>query len=132
MCEISFADGYKLTVTDANQFGVASDAQRAPYRDFVRDLHARLAAHAGARSGARIAFTAGYPPARFRVLMVCTVLLGLISVGVPIAVLLLAGDPSPLVLLIVGMAFMFPLLLMMTKNAPRTYEAAEPPDELVE
>lgn len=43
-CQIIFADGYRITVTNGSEFGTASDAQRPACREFVRDLHARLAA----------------------------------------------------------------------------------------
>ena len=42
-CRIVFADGHILSVTDGTAYGTADDAQTAIYREFVQDLHTRLA-----------------------------------------------------------------------------------------
>jgi hypothetical protein len=43
ICEIAFADHFKLLVTDGNEFGIPTEARRAAYRGFMHDLHARRA-----------------------------------------------------------------------------------------
>src|ERR1700754_3827352 len=51
ICEITFADRFVLLGTDGNELGMPTEAQRAAYRGFMHDLHARLVAHAPARDG---------------------------------------------------------------------------------
>jgi hypothetical protein len=60
ICEITFRDGYKLFVTDTNDYMVSTAAQRAAYDAFVRDLHARLVAAAPTRDRPPIVFRAGW------------------------------------------------------------------------
>jgi hypothetical protein len=131
LCHIVFADRYKLVVTNGNEFGLVNDIQRTRYRDFVHDLHARLVAHAPTRTGAPIAFTAGYPAGRYSVLVLLAVLMGLITIGVPLVGLLITGEVRPFMLLIVGVFFIWPLKTMMENNAPRSYDPAKLPNELV-
>jgi hypothetical protein len=63
-----------LHVSDATASGVPNEASRAIYRDFLRNLHDRLA-------GARVSFTAGCSQARYRVVLGAAILLGLILVA---------------------------------------------------
>lgn len=58
-CQITFADGYRVSVTNGNEYGTATDAQRPAYREFVRDLHGRLAAPGFAPSRGPVRYTAG-------------------------------------------------------------------------
>lgn len=76
LCEVTFADRYKLIVINGDGLGLKSAEQGARYRDFVYDLHARLAAHAATRTGPPIVFSAGYPVRRYLFLLVLTVLMG--------------------------------------------------------
>jgi hypothetical protein len=132
LCQIAFADRYKLIVTNGNELGIPNDEQRARYRDFVHDLHARLAAHAAARSGLPITFSAGYPSGRYLFLLVLTVIMALIFIGVPLVVLLFTGEIRPLMLLIVGAVFIWPLKQMMQENVPRSYDPARLPNDLMD
>jgi hypothetical protein len=131
LCEVTFADRYKLIVVNGDGLGFKSAEQSARYRDFVHDLHARLAAHAATRAGTPIAFTGGYPAGRYLFLLVPVVILGLICVGLPLVILLLTGEVRPLMLLIVGALFIWPLKRMMANNTPRTYDPMKLPKELV-
>ena len=131
LCEVTFADRYKLIVINGDALGFQSAEQNARYRDFVHDLHARLAAHAATRAGPPIAFTAGYPEGRYLFLLVLAVLMGLIFIGVPLVALLLTGEVRPFMLLIVGAFFIWPLARMMQNNAPRRYDPTRLPLELV-
>jgi hypothetical protein len=131
LCHITFADRYKLIVSNGNEFGLANDSQRTCYRDFVHDLHARLAAHAPARAGAPIAFTAGYPAGRYPLLVLLAIVMVLITIGVPLVGLLITGEMRPFMLLIVGAFFIWPLKTMMENNAPRNYDPTKLPKELV-
>ena len=131
LCEIMFADRYKLIVIDGDGLGLKSAEQSARYRDFVYDLHARLTARAAMRAGPPIAFTAGYPAGRYLFLLVLTVILGLICVGAPLVMLLITGEVRPLMLLIVGALFIWPLKRMMANNVPRSYDPAQLPKEIM-
>lgn len=131
LCEITFADRYKLIVTNGDVHGVKNAEQNARYCDFVHDLHARLAAHATARTGPPISFTAGYPAGRYPLLMVLAAVMGLITIGVPLVALLITGEVRPFMLLIAGAFFIWPLMRMMQENAPRAYDPAKLPREIV-
>ena len=123
-CDIGFHDGRVLHVSDANASGLADEAQRAVYHDFLRDLHARLGGH-------RVSFTAGYSPGRYYVVLVCAILLGLILVVVPLVLLMITGETSALFLLFVGATLALPLARMVKSNAPRPYTPDDPPEELM-
>lgn len=131
ICEITFADRFMLLVTDGNEFGIPTDAQRAAYRGFMHDLHARLIAHAAVRDGAPITFRAGFAAKTHRWLRIRVALWILVFVGVPLAGFLMTGDVKPFLLLI-GALFVGVLLWrLVEKNAPSNYDPAKPPKELV-
>lgn len=131
LCEIVFADRFKLMVLNGNDHGLPDERQRTRYRDFVHDLHTRLAAHACACESSPITFTAGFSPGRYHLLMVFAVLLGLITIGVPLVALLITGEVRPLMVLVIGAVFIWPLKSMMEANAPRDYDPSQPPRDLV-
>jgi hypothetical protein len=123
-CDIGFTDGRVLHVSDATAGGVPNEASRAIYRDFLRNLHDRLA-------GARVSFTAGYSQARCRVVLVAAILLGLILVATPLVLLLITDETSMLYPLFVGAMLALPLARMVKANAPRPYAPDAVPDELM-
>ncbi len=126
-CLITFADGYKLALTNSNDTGAGADEERRPvYRDFVRDLHGRLAA-----SRISIKFTAGLQGIRYPLIVACSVALGIICVGVPIVVMVLQRSIGPIMALLAGVALYWPLMKMIEKNAPRNYDPQHPPEELL-
>jgi hypothetical protein len=132
ICQITFADRYKLLVSNGNAFALPTEAQRAAYRGFMRDLHARLAAHAAVRDGPPITFTAGFAAKLYFWLMVRVVFWVLIFVGAPLALFLMTGETKPF-LLLVGALFVGVLLWRMVhSNTPRTYDPANLPKELVD
>ncbi len=120
-CDIGLHDGRVLHVSDATASGVPDQARRAVYRDFLRDLHGRL-------ERGRVSFTAGYSQARYCVVLIAAILLGLIIVAVPLALLLITGETRALLLLFVGLMLALPLARMAKANAPRPYT----PEELME
>jgi hypothetical protein len=131
VCHITFADRFKLLVTDGNEFAIPTEAQRAAYRGFMHDLHARLSAHAAVRDGPPIAFRAGFAPKLHRWLTIRVTLWVLVFVGAPLA-FLMTGDVKPFLLLI-GALFVGVLLWrLVQKNAPLTYDPTKPPRELIE
>jgi hypothetical protein len=127
-CQISFLDGYSLTITDGNERGTADAAQTPLYREFVRALHARLAL---APPGT-ITFIRGYEETKFNVVAAAAFLLGLIGVAGPLVLLLIAPKMEVLYLLIGGFALCWPLYTMVRNNAPRAYDPKQLPEELME
>jgi len=126
-CRIGFADGTTLTIINGAANGIPDDKQRGLYRDFVRDLHRRLAA----KGGKTIAFTAGYTKEKYRVVLVGAVLLGAICVGVPLVLLLITREARVLFTLAAGGVLCLPLHRMVRNNAPRRYEPGALPDDLL-
>jgi hypothetical protein len=126
-CRIRFADGFFLMITDGNDRGLPDPAQAPIYRGFVRDLHARLAA-AGLDS---IRFTAGYTGGRYHLLMACTILLGLIGVGLPLLIVLAKGEIRALAAALGGGVLCWRLVIMMEANAPRDYRPEALPHDLL-
>ena len=129
LCEIVFADRYKLLVRDSNTSGIFDEAQASVYRHFLRDLHGRLLMYAGARQSPPITFSAGYPPRKYQMVVACAVLMALMFVGIPFGLLLYTGEIKTLTLLIVGVLLIWPLKTMMANNRPRHYDAARLPKE---
>jgi hypothetical protein len=132
ICQITFADRFKLMVTNGNAFAIPTEAQRAAYRGFMYDLHGRLAAHAAVREGPPIEFKSGFKAKLYFWLMVRVVFWVLIFVGAPLAVFLMTGETKPFLLLIAAGFFGVFLWRMVHSNAPRTYDPAKLPRELVE
>jgi hypothetical protein len=150
-CEIAFQDGTRLVVSSANDRGVGSAARAGLYRDFVRALHEAL------REGGskHVRFSAGYGEARYRVVLVCAALLGLMLVVLPFGLWILAlnctptpadcGIDSPVcvparecpepghvfLLILTSALFLWPLYRMVKANAPRDYSADAPPEDLL-
>jgi hypothetical protein len=132
ICQITFADRYRLLVTNGNAFGVPTQAQRDAYRGFMHDLRARLGAHAAVREGPPIEFKAGFAARLYFWLMVRIALWALLFVGAPLAVFLMTGETKPF-LLLVGALFVGALLWRMVhSNAPRSYDPSNLPKDLVD
>ncbi|WP_426958504.1 hypothetical protein [Muricoccus radiodurans] len=127
MCAITFADGFVLTATDADDRGFRSDEKAAPYRDFVQDLHRRLIA--GGRD--MIPFSAGLPPTNHTVVTAAAFLLGLLFFVLPIVLLMITGRPEILFTLLAGLTFLWPLLKLAHRNAPRAYDPRDLPSDLL-
>lgn len=132
ICQITFADGYKLLVSNGNAFALPTEAQRAAYRGFIRDLHARLAAHAAVRDRPPIVFKAGFAAKLYTWLMVRVALWGLVFVGAPLAVFLMTGETRPLLLLVGALLVGALLWRMVHSNAPRNYDPTMLPEDLVD
>jgi hypothetical protein len=148
-CSIAFTGGTRLVVSDAAAHGLPTKAQSTIYRDFVRDLHAALRAHAS--DGVR--YTAGYGEARYRFVSVFSALLGFLLVAVPAVLFFFTitctptpiqcddlfctparecpGATSVLAVLGVGAILLWPLWRMVKANAPRTYSPEALPEDLL-
>lgn len=132
ICQITFADGFKLMVTNGNAFALPTEAQRAAYRGFMHDLHTRLAAHAAVRDRPPIVFKAGFAARLYRWLMVRVVLWALVFVGAPLTLFLMTGETRPFLVLVGALVVGALLWRMVHSNAPRTYDPARLPKDLVE
>jgi len=132
ICQITFADRYTLMVTNGNAFAIPTEVQRAAYRGFMDDLHARLAAHAGVREGPPIEFKAGFKAKLYFWLLLRVALWVVVFVGAPLAVFLMTGETKPFLLLVVALFFGVLLWRMVHSNAPRTYDPAKLPKDLVD
>ena len=119
-------------MTDGNEFAIPTEAQRAAYRGFMHDLHARLAAHdAAVRDGPPIAFTAGFAAKLHRWLKTRVTICILVFVGAPLAGFLMTGEVKPFLLLIAALFVGTLFWRLVQTNAPRTYDPANSPKELV-
>jgi hypothetical protein len=126
-CIVEFTDGVRLIVTNGAPNGLP-DADKAPiYRDFVRDLHGRLAA---GRYGS-IRFSAGMAPWRYTGLKITLVIAGLLFVAAPAVLGLAFGDLKGLGLAVGGVFLGAPFVRMLLNNAPRDYTPDALPEQLL-
>jgi hypothetical protein len=126
-CTLELADGMTITVSNGNASGLPDATQKAIYRAFVQDLHARLAAG----KNTAIRFTAGYAPGRYQVVLVCAIALSVMFVALPLVLLFIVRDSKVLGLLIAGGLLCWPLAKMVQNNSPRDYSPDQLPDELL-
>ena len=126
-CTITFADGSGLLIVNTDPGGYRDAERAAHYRDFVRDLHARLASD----RYPEIRFTAGVP--RWRSM----VMLGSAIAAAPMFALAGLGGYlfyhlwNGLLLLVVGEYFCWKLGRRALANAPRDYAPDQLPEELL-
>ncbi len=126
-CKIEFIDGPAVTVSNASSSGLPDAGQTPLYRDFVRDLHGRLAAHgAGA-----IRFTAGMAPWRYKLLFGAMIAAGLLFVVTPIGLVVVTGDWHALIAMAMGVSLCWPFTRLMMNNAPRGYTPERLPEQLL-
>jgi hypothetical protein len=98
----------------------------------MHDLHARLAAHAGVRDRPPIVFKAGLAARLHRWVTFRVALWILVFAGAPLAAFLLTGETMPF-LLTVGALVVGTVYWRLTQaNAPRTYDPAKLPKDLVD
>lgn len=126
-CKIEFSDGPALTVSNASSSGPPDKTQTPLYREFVRDLHVRLAAHG---SGA-IRFTAGMARWRYKMLFGTMVAAGLLFIVTPIGLVIVTGDWHALIAMAMGLSLCWPFTRLMINNAPRDYTPDRLPDGLL-
>jgi hypothetical protein len=126
-CKIEFSDGPAITVSNASSSGLPDETQTPLYRDFVRDLHTRLAAHG---SGAT-RFTAGMAQWRYRVLLGALVAAGLLFIVTPLGLLVVTGDWHVLIPMAMGASLCWPFTRLMMNNVLRGYTPDRLPEELL-
>jgi hypothetical protein len=125
-CRIRFSDGTLLAVRGCSNSGGADARQAALYADFARDLHGRLAARMDS-----IDFTAGFSKARYRLGRALVVMAALFFIVFPTVILLLTGALQLVFGLYLGVFLAWPLHKLVKANAPRSYDPAHLPEELV-
>lgn len=126
-CKIELLNGPAITVSNASASGLPDEAQTPIYRDFVQDLHARLAQ----RSAAGIRFTAGMAPWRFKALFATMIVSGLLFIAAPLGIAMVTGDWHALIALAMGVSLCWPVARLMMNNAPRDYTPDRLPGELL-
>jgi len=125
-CAITFADNTVLTVVNSG-LGGYSDRQRAlAYRDFVRDLHARLT---GASYSA-IRFT-GVPRGRYLAMLAFAAAMALVCGVVGLAEFLTVHDWRGPILILLGGYSCWRLGRKALANAPRDYTPERLPENLL-
>lgn len=125
-CSITFRDGMTLLIIGGNSLGTSDAGQASLYRAFAHDLHRRLAA-----INSTAFFTAGYTEARYRVAFFCGLLLAAMFLGIPLVVLFIRPEAQLILLFMTGAAFLWPLWLMLQKNAQRSYLPSHLPNDLL-
>jgi hypothetical protein len=126
-CTITFADGTALSVVNSDPGGF-SDSVRVPiYRDFVHDLHGRLAAG----HYTEISFTAGVPRWRYQAMIAVTIAVGLFCGGFGLAALVGFGNLKGLAILALGAYFCWKRGRTTLANAPRNYGPDRLPEGLL-
>jgi len=126
-CKIDFVGGLSITVSNASSSGLPDKTQTPLYRDFVRDLHARIAAHG---DGA-VRFTAGMAPWRYKLLFGAMIAAGLLFVVTPLGLLVMTRDWHVLIAMAMGVSLCWPFTRLMIDNAPRDYTPDRLPDGLL-
>ena len=126
-CRIAFRDGLVLTIYSNNARGYADEERAQAYAAFVRDLHARLAELAPQT----IDYRAGNSENRHLFGIVMLVIAGLFFVGLPLVLFLLLRSWEVFGILGAGIAFVWPVLRVLQRSAPRTYSPRHVPDDLL-
>jgi hypothetical protein len=127
-CGIRFRGGRVLTVTDGDERGSVDHDRTPVYRDFVRALHARLAA---APPGT-ITFAAGVSEMHHLVMKIILLIAVLLFVVTPLGLVLFLGEWRALFPLAAGAAFVWPYWNIVQNNKPRSYDPRNPPGELMD
>jgi hypothetical protein len=125
-CRITFKDGFVLTVSDAAWSGHKDDSKQAIYRQFVHDLHFRLAA----LPDVRIFYTSGFSRTQFHVVSLCALFFVALCF-VPLVALFVRPDLEYVYVFFAAGAFTWPLLRVLYNNSPGTYDPAQVPPEVL-
>lgn len=125
-CRITFRDGFVLTVSDAAWSGHRDEGKKAAYRDFVHDLHRRLAA----LPGADVTYTCGFTKTQFHVVSACALFFVALCF-IPLIALLVRPDLEYVYVFFAAGALTWPLLRMLSNNSPGTYAPAQIPPQVL-
>jgi hypothetical protein len=126
-CKIVFNTGDTITVSNTASGGLSNQEQTQTYRDFVYDLHGRLA-----RAGqSKISFTTGMTSTRYNFALVTLIIAGLFFIATPLVLALITGDAHALILMGTGAFLVWPFMRVVGDNTPRNYTPDALPDELI-
>jgi hypothetical protein len=109
------------------QGGAGDDGQAGLYRDFVLDLHARLAA----LGNSSIAFTGGFGEARYKFGIGLMIVVGLFFLALPLVLMLITGETKILYTLYCAVLLAWLLYKVVVANRPQAYDPRSPPEELI-
>lgn len=126
-CCLTFSNHATLTITSASKLGFPDEARSLVYADFLRDLHAVLAA----QKGSRIRFAAGFTEGRHKFAVGAMILGAAFFVALPIGLFLFTGEAEALWITGTGVLFIYPLFRSMQRNAPQSYSPTAIPEELL-
>jgi hypothetical protein len=130
-CKIEFTAGNTITVFNTASSGLSNKEQTQIYRDFVYDLHGRLAGAGAGQSIGKISFTAGMSGTRYNVALIALIVAGLFFVLTPLVLAVITGDAHALILMGTGAFLVWPFMRVVGNNTPRNYTPDAPPDELL-
>jgi len=130
-CKIELASGDTVTVSNAASKGLPNQEQTQIYRNFVYDLHGRLAGAGAGQSIGKISFTAGMSSTRYNFALVTLIIAGLFFVATPLVLALITGDAHALILMGTGAFLVWPFMRVVGNNTPRNYTPDALPDELL-
>lgn len=128
VCTIALSGAQPLVVSGSSAYGFPEEERNETYRFFIGDLHASLA---GVRPPGMVRYSSGASEARLRFVQALLVVMGLMMFVLPLTLLLLTGELSMIGATAVGGAFTWGYYGWTKKNAPRTYEPARIPPELL-
>ena len=128
-CKIAFNAGNTITVSNVASRGLPNQEQTQIYRDFICDLHSRLA-DAGAGQS-KISFTAGMSSGRYNFALVTLIVAGLFFIATPLVLAVITGDAHALILMATGGFLVWPFMRVVGNNTPRNYTPDALPDELL-
>lgn len=126
-CKIEFNSGDTIAISNATSSGPPNKQQTQIYRDFVQDLHRRLAAC----DHDKIRFVAGMSGTRYKGAFVVLIVAGLFFVVTPLVLAIITGDAHALILMGTGAFLVWPFMRMLSNNTPRNYTPDALPDELL-
>ena len=126
-CRLRFAQGSVLVITSGNGRGYPDAALDQLYVDFIRDLHARLAA----RRDGNIAFTSGISEGRLTFGILAVFIGGLFFVVAPVLMFAFFGAWKLALVAYGGFALVWRAYKSLQANAPRTYDPGHVPEELM-
>jgi hypothetical protein len=126
-CSIAFSGAPPLIVSSNTAYGYADEERNQTYRAFLEDLHATLAM----RMPGKVRYSSGVSEARIAFIQVMLIVMGLLMVALPLVLLAMTGELSMLWVIFVGFAFVSGYFRWVQRNAPRTYEPARIPADLL-
>ncbi|GAB1717064.1 MAG: hypothetical protein NTAFB05_21060 [Nitrobacter sp.] len=127
-CRIDFRGGRFLMVTDAGINGKVDPVRAPVYRDFIHDLHLRLA---DAPEG-RIRFTTGVSQTYRKAMVALGLITAVLFVATPAVLVVDLHEWRAIGPLTAGATFIWPFWKKIGSNRPHVYDPRHPPGEATE